>query len=122
MGAGDGEALFVDGFNLGASHVWVEGLTVRNQAYAQTCIPTMDVPGDSPTTVPPQYLTLAAGCPAIDAGAILPNINDGFLGSAPDLGAYEKGQPLPTYGPRPDAASPGDDDDCDGDNDGGRRR
>ena len=88
----------------------------------QTCIPTMDVPGDSPTTVPPQYLTLAAGCPAIDAGAILPNINDGFLGSAPDLGAYEKGQPLPTYGPRPDAASPGDDDDCDGDNDGGRRR
>jgi hypothetical protein len=68
----------------------------------QTCIPTMDVPGESPTPVPPQYLTLAAGCPAIDAGAILPNINDGFLGSAPDLGAYEDGQPLPTYGPRPD--------------------
>ena len=85
----------------------------------QTCIPTMDVPGDSPTTVPPQYLTLAAGCPAIDAGAILPNINDGFLGSAPDLGAYEYGQPLPTYGPRPDATSPGEDDD--GNHDGGRR-
>ena len=33
-GAGDGEALFVDGLNFGASHVWVEGLTVRNQAYA----------------------------------------------------------------------------------------
>jgi len=31
-GAGDGEALFVDGLNFGASHVWVEGLTVRNQA------------------------------------------------------------------------------------------
>ncbi len=72
----------------------------------QTCLPTMNVPGDSPTPVPPQYLALAAGCPAIDAGAILPNINDGFLGSAPDLGAYEAGQPLPTYGPRPDAPSP----------------
>ncbi|PYQ01748.1 MAG: hypothetical protein DMF82_18425 [Acidobacteria bacterium] len=85
----------------------------------QTCIPTMDVPADSPTPVPPQYLTLAADCPAIDAGAILPNINDGFLGSAPDLGAYEYGQPLPTYGPRPDATSPGEDDD--GNHDGGRR-
>src|SRR2546425_1024736 len=85
----------------------------------QTCLPTMNVPGDSPTTVPPQYLALAAGCPAIDAGAILPNINDDFLGSAPDLGAYEYGQPLPTYGPRPDATSPGEDDD-DGDHDGGR--
>ncbi|PYQ09167.1 MAG: hypothetical protein DMF83_04330 [Acidobacteria bacterium] len=81
----------------------------------QTCIPTMDVPGDSPTTVPPQYLTLAAGCPAIDAGAILPNINDGFRGSAPDLGAYEAGRRLPTYGPRPNAS--GEDDDDDGDND-----
>jgi hypothetical protein len=68
----------------------------------QTCIPTMDVPGNSPTPVPPQYLVLAADCPAIDAGAILPNINDGFVGRAPDLGAYEDGQPLPTYGPRPD--------------------
>jgi hypothetical protein len=72
----------------------------------QTCIPTMNVPGNSPTPVPPQYLTLARGCPAIDAGAILPNINDGFVGKAPDLGAYEKGQPLPTYGPRSDATSP----------------
>ncbi len=67
----------------------------------QTCIPAMNVPGNSPTTVPPQYLTLAAGCPAIDAGAVLPNINDGFLGGAPDLGAYEYGAPLPIYGPRP---------------------
>jgi len=67
----------------------------------QTCIPTMNVPGNSPTTVPPQYLTLATGCPAIDAGAVLPNINDGFLGGAPDLGAYEYGAPLPIYGPRP---------------------
>ena len=46
-------------------------------------------------------MTLTAGCTAVDAGAILPNINDGFVGAAPDLGAYELGQPLPSYGPRP---------------------
>lgn len=38
---------------------------------------------------------------AIDAGVALPNITDGFQGSAPDLGAYEYGVPIPRYGPRP---------------------
>jgi hypothetical protein len=38
--------------------------------------------------------------PAVDAGVALPNITDGFAGKAPDLGAYELGQPLPHYGPR----------------------
>ena len=38
---------------------------------------------------------------AVDAGCILPNVNDGFVGKAPDLGALEVGQPLPIYGPRP---------------------
>ncbi len=37
---------------------------------------------------------------AIDAGCILPNINDTFTGQAPDLGAWEYGQPVPHYGPR----------------------
>jgi hypothetical protein len=32
---------------------------------------------------------------------VIPNVNDGFAGSAPDLGALEVGQPLPIYGPRP---------------------
>jgi hypothetical protein len=45
-------------------------------------------------------LRLQAGSKAIDAGVRLPNINDGFTGSAPDLGALEHGQPLPHYGPR----------------------
>jgi hypothetical protein len=45
-------------------------------------------------------LRLKAGAAAIDAGVVLPNINDGFRGKAPDLGAYEYGQPLPHYGPR----------------------
>jgi hypothetical protein len=40
---------------------------------------------------------------AVDAGAALPGITDGFLGRAPDLGAYEQGAELPHYGPRPAA-------------------
>lgn len=38
---------------------------------------------------------------AVDAGVRLPNINDDFIGRAPDLGAYETGKALPHYGPRP---------------------
>lgn len=47
---------------------------------------------------------LKPGSRAVDAGVRLPNINDRFTGKAPDLGAYEVGQPAPIYGPRP---SPG---------------
>jgi hypothetical protein len=44
---------------------------------------------------------LRPGSAAIDRGVVIPNVNDGFTGSAPDLGALETGQPLPIYGPRP---------------------
>jgi hypothetical protein len=44
---------------------------------------------------------LKPGSRAVDAGMVLPNINDGFAGQAPDLGAIESGQPLPHFGPRP---------------------
>ena len=44
---------------------------------------------------------LRSGSAAIDAGALLPSINDDFTGRAPDLGAYEVGRPVPHYGPRP---------------------
>jgi hypothetical protein len=37
---------------------------------------------------------------AIDAGVVLPTINDDFTGRAPDLGALELGRPEPHYGPR----------------------
>ena len=45
-------------------------------------------------------LRLSANCEAIDAGVILHNVNDGYEGGSPDLGAYELGRPLPHYGPR----------------------
>jgi hypothetical protein len=44
--------------------------------------------------------TLKAGSKAIDAGIVLPTINDGFTGKAPDLGALEYGVEPPHYGPR----------------------
>jgi hypothetical protein len=69
----------------------------------EKCFETLNVPGPAPlTTIPPQYITLKANCKAVDAGAVLPNINDGYKGAAPDLGAYEVGANLPHYGPRGD--------------------
>ena len=37
---------------------------------------------------------------AVDKGVVLPNINDDFKGTAPDLGAIEAGTPVPVYGAR----------------------
>ncbi len=37
---------------------------------------------------------------AVDRGEVLANINDGFGGGAPDLGAHERGGPPPHFGPR----------------------
>ena len=45
-------------------------------------------------------LRLKRGSAAVDAGVALPNVADGYVGRAPDLGAYELGAPLPHYGPR----------------------
>jgi len=66
-----------------------------------TCFSTFNVPGGPPlTTIPPQMMTLNAGCPAVDAGVVVPNLSDGYTGSAPDMGAYEVGAPAPQVGPR----------------------
>jgi len=43
---------------------------------------------------------LKAGSKAVDAGVVLPTINDNYNGSAPDLGALERGMPTPHYGAR----------------------
>ena len=70
------------------------------------CFEQFDVPGPSPASVPPQWLTLRSACNAIDAGEPLPNINDGYAGSAPDLGAHEYQSSIATYGPRGSGPSP----------------
>ena len=61
-------------------------------------------PGSDPRTLykPADFdFQLRQGSAAVDAGVRLPGVNDGFVGRAPDLGAYELGQPVPHYGPRP---------------------
>lgn len=52
-----------------------------------------------PAYAPPS-LVLKAGSAAEDVGVVLPNVNDGYAGAAPDLGAYERGAAVPVYGPR----------------------
>jgi hypothetical protein len=63
----------------------------------------VSAPGPDPRTLykPADFdFTLKPGSAAVDAGVILPGINDDFTGRAPDLGAYEIGRPIPHYGPR----------------------
>jgi len=47
-----------------------------------------------------QDFRLRPGSEAVDRGVAIPNVTEGFGGTAPDLGALELGQPLPVYGPR----------------------
>jgi len=51
-------------------------------------------------------LSLAQGGAAIDRGEVIANINSSFTGDGPDLGAYEFGQTLPSYGPSGDSSRP----------------
>jgi hypothetical protein len=44
---------------------------------------------------------LREGSAALDRGTKLPTVTDGFAGGGPDLGALERGQAPPHYGPRP---------------------
>jgi MYXO-CTERM domain-containing protein len=57
---------------------------------------------DYKTLVMPADVTLAGASNAIDKGTTFANVDDGFKGAAPDLGAFEIGCPIPIYGPRPD--------------------
>lgn len=43
---------------------------------------------------------LKANSKAVDAGVVIPTVNDDYTGRAPDLGALEIGRPAPHYGPR----------------------
>jgi len=50
----------------------------------------------------PADATLASGSNAVDAGVVIPNVDDDFTGAGPDLGALERGCPTPLYGVRPE--------------------
>lgn len=65
--------------------------TFENVPFPDPPVPVWEVPDLRPK----------ATSRVVDAGVRIPNINDGFRSSAPDIGAYEAGQELPHYGPRP---------------------
>lgn len=48
----------------------------------------------------PQDATLSNSSPALDAGVVVPGITSAYMGNAPDLGALERGCPLPSWGIR----------------------
>lgn len=58
------------------------------------------VPRPPKVFTPAPVFRLKATSPAVDAGEVLPNVNDDFKGKAPDMGALELGTPEPHYGPR----------------------
>lgn len=45
-------------------------------------------------------LRLRPGSQPIDAGEVIPTVNDDYVGGGPDLGAHESGAPQMKYGPR----------------------
>jgi hypothetical protein len=59
-------------------------------------------PATYTTPVSMPGVTLSSTSPALDRGLVLANVNDGFTGSGPDLGALERGCALPIYGIRPE--------------------
>jgi hypothetical protein len=63
--------------------------TFNNVEFPNPPVPERDVPDLRPRK----------GARVINAGVRIPNINDDFTGTAPDIGAYEYGQELPHYGP-----------------------
>jgi hypothetical protein len=64
------------------------------------------MPADYTTLVGPKDVTLSAASNANDAAVLLPNVNDDFVGSGPDLGAVERGRPAPVFGPRATSVQP----------------
>lgn len=81
-----------------ASGLEPHGIVLVPPIFANGLVP----PPAYTTTLAPTDAPLAPGSNAVDAGIVLPNVNDGFTGAAPDLGALEVGCPAPLYGVRPD--------------------
>ena len=76
-----------------------------------SCFVSLDIPGPAPMSVPEQRIELTADCPAVDAGEIIPGVNDDYKGTAPDMGAFEFGGAAPQFGPRP-LEQCGEEEDC----------
>jgi hypothetical protein len=96
LGAGNSWPSF--GAMQGASLFETHGRILAGATFANGLIP----PPRYKVRMAPTDVTLTSGSNAVDAGAVMANVNDGFTGNAPDLGALELGCPLPIFGVRPD--------------------
>jgi hypothetical protein len=110
-GTFDHDGWFPDGtFDFHAAGTWsgfaamqaagvfeAHGVLLTPGIFASGLVP----PATYTVTIAPADATLAGGSNAVDAGVVLPNLDDGFTGAAPDLGALERGCPTPLYGRRP---------------------
>ena len=78
------------------------GRRIDSLAFAYFAFPSPPAP--QPTYYyQPQDLRPSPSCTSVvDKAIVIPNINDDFLGAGPDIGAYEAGQQLTVYGPRPE--------------------
>jgi hypothetical protein len=91
-----GDARFSSVETMRSSTTEVHGVQVDMSVFAgQVAFPSNPFPAAAAPD-----LRLAGGSAAVDKGLAIPGINDGFAGTAPDLGAYEAGDTLPFYGPR----------------------
>ncbi len=62
---------------------------------------TVSYPSDPlASELAPADLRIGAGSVAENAGQAIANVNEGYAGSAPDIGAYELDAAVPVYGPR----------------------
>jgi hypothetical protein len=89
---------FADLVALQAAGIETQGVLLAEPIFASGLV----APASYTLTLAPQDVTLSTSSNAVDAGSALANVNDGFTGAAPDLGALERGCPLPIYGVRPD--------------------
>src|SRR5690606_13140024 len=64
------------------------------------------MPASYTTKVSPRDASLHPASNALDTALLLPNINDDFSGSGPDLGAWERGKPPTAYGVRAASQQP----------------
>jgi uncharacterized repeat protein (TIGR01451 family) len=85
--------------NLQAIGVEVHGVEAQYAHLVNAALPST---WDEAVEPGSRDLRLLTGSPEINAGVIITNINDAFVADGhPDVGAFEVGQPLPAYGPRP---------------------
>jgi len=71
-------------------------------AFSDLIDATLPPSWDQEATPGSRDLRLLTGVPEVDSGVDLANLSDAFtIVGLPDMGAFELGQPLPHYGPRP---------------------